>query len=212
MSVKCMFRCTFFGFVLLICVMSSVTQDAVTVAVPIATWMTNVFRHALMADVCVQAPVRVTFPNGYNSIVIEDAMVAHRIAQLPVSGSSPCTFTIRKTAPKDVSLTWVTSDDIVDDEGGRRVVRPAFGRYLLVPLMAGQEFCARASTAAGSGRKHTVWASVFVAVHTHADGSVTFNIETTGAQSPREAWNAALQSSIGAFQSVIDDAAKVLMA
>ena len=192
-------------------IVMSATHAAVTVGMPMMTWMTNLLRHALMADVSVQAPVRVTFPAGYNSIVIEDAMVAHRIAQLPVSGTSPCTFTIRKTAPKDASLTWVTSDDIVDDDGGRRVVRPEAGRYLLVPLLAGQEFCARATTAAGSGRKHTVWASVFVAVHTHPDSSVTFNIETTGAQSPQEAWKAAFEASICAFQSVIDDAVKIAL-
>jgi hypothetical protein len=183
--------------------------QTVTIPMPVPGWASNVMRHALMADVSVQAPVRITFPNGYGNLAIEDAMAAHRIAQLPVCGSTPCTFTIDKTAPADASLTWVTSDDIADDEGGRRVVRPQRGRYFLVPLLAGQRFCARAETVAGSGRQHTLWASVFVAVQAHADASVSFCISTTGAQTPQEAWTSASTATLGAFRAVADAATSI---
>lgn len=178
------------------------------VVLPLETrhWTKNMMRHALLADVTVQAVNRVTFPHGYGGLIIEDAMTAHRIGQLPICGSTPCTFVIKKTAPDDAPLTWVTSDDIVEDDEteGSCVYRPAGSRFLIAPLLAGQRFHAVATTAAGSGRKHTLWSSVFLSIHKRDDGKDAFCIQTTGAINPKDAWTSALYTTMSVFQAIVD--------
>jgi hypothetical protein len=74
--------------------------------------MWNLFRHALMADVAVQAVDRVTF-HQYNG-PLESSMVAHRLGQLPITGKEPLQFELKVEAPEDAPVTWVTAADITD--------------------------------------------------------------------------------------------------
>lgn len=162
----------------------------------------NLARHALMADVPVQAVDKVTF-HVWDGLV-ESSLIAHRLGQLPVKGLEPVSFDVDVTAALDAPLTWVTTDDITGDDG--RVVRgteDGIGSgFLLVPLLGGQRAKLTCHTSLGTGRRHAVWNSVFPVVQRDERGDVTFIVETTGAVTPREAWLAALTSTRDLFMHI----------
>jgi len=162
--------------------------------------MQALVRNALMADVPVQAVDTVDF--GAYDGPLESEMVAHRLGGVPIRGLCPLKFHIRVRACAEAPLTWVTSEDIMEDDPAQgRVVRcsrPCGSRFLLVPLLAGQEFAVTCNTALGTGRKHTRWLSTFVGVQPQEDGrpdSARFTVETNGALSPQEAWVRALEAT-----------------
>jgi len=164
--------------------------------------MQNLIRHALLADVPVQAVDRVTF-NEWDGPV-ESSFIAHRMGQLPIRGTDPLEFEVNVTAKADAPLTWITSNDITGDGG--RVVKgtedgTSFG-FLLVPLLAGQRAHLTCHTTLGTGRKHAIWNSVFPVVKRREDGSATFLIETTGAITPKDAWIAALSTTRDIFTRI----------
>ena len=151
----------------------------------------NLLRHALMADVSAQAATHVTFHRF--ECPVEDELISLRLGQLAVRGDTPYAFRIRKTAPADAPLTWVTSDDIEDPQN--RVVKPLSGRFMLAPLLRGAALDVECHTQAGTGRKHTMWTNVHVA----REEEDVFLLETTGALGCRAAWNQAIDASIAAM-------------
>jgi DNA-directed RNA polymerase alpha subunit len=161
--------------------------------------MWNLFRHALMADVAVQAVDRVTF-HQYNG-PLESSMVAHRLGQLPITGKEPLQFELKVEAPTDAPLTWVTAADITGDGG--RVVKGdgphGSSGFLLVPLLAGQRVHVTCSTSLGTGRQRTTWNSTFPVIKRTEDGKGVLKVETTGALTPKEACVSALLASRAVF-------------
>lgn len=166
----------------------------------------NLLRHALMADVPVQAVDRVTF-HAYDG-PLECAMVAHRFGQLPIRGSQALTFDVQLEAAVDAPLTWVTTAHIVTDDGGQ-VVRGTEGgkdtcnEFLLVPLLAGQRLHVTCQTSLGTGRRRTTWASVFPLFNHINENACILKVETTGAITPAEACIAALQSCCAMYASLL---------
>jgi len=164
----------------------------------------NLIRHALMADVPVQAVDQVTF-HQYNG-PLESAMIAHRMGQLPVRGLEPLQFTLKKEAPLDAPLTWATSLDITEDDG--RVVKGVqegiASGFLLVPLLAGQKVHLTCRTSLGTGRQRSTWNSVFPVVeHNEADlRTFDIHIETTGAIQPEAALHAAMTYAKDVFTAL----------
>jgi hypothetical protein len=184
---------------------------AVVKQVDAATWTLdnvdmctrNLMRHALMADVPVQAVDRVTF-HAYDG-PLECAMVAHRFGQLPIRGKQPVTFDVKLEAATNAPLTWVTTAHIVSDDGGQ-VVRGTEGGYdefLLVPLLAGQRLHVTCQTSLGTGRRRTTWASVFPVFKHVNENACILKVETTGAVTPAEACMAALQSCCAVYASLL---------
>ena len=135
-------------------------------------------RHALMADVPVQAVHRVRF-HQYEC-PIEDEMVAMRFGGLAVTGLEPAKFWVDVTAPPRAPLTWVT-DRHLQGPDAHRVVRHPAGPVLLAPLLAGQTLRATCRTALGTGRAHTKWTSVHPVVRETGPDQFTLTLKTTGA-------------------------------
>jgi DNA-directed RNA polymerase alpha subunit len=165
--------------------------------------LVNMIRHSLMADVPVQAVESVTF-HQYSG-ALESTLISHRLGQLPIKGLEPLEFEINVQAAPNKPLTWITSHDIKGDTG--RVVRGnedgKGAGFLLVPLLAGQKLHVTCRTSLGTGRKRTTWNSTFPVVHHLEDGSCIIKVETTGAVTPAEAWDAALQACQGAFKRLL---------
>ena len=149
----------------------------------------NMMRHALFADVTVQAVDTVTFLQ-YNG-PIESCIVAHRFGQLPIKGDGDIEFQLCMHASIDTPLTWAMSGDIIGAEG-----RLTDNQFLMVPLMAGQVVHVKCKTRAGTGREHTRWNSVFPAMQKQDDGTYMFIIETTGAIEPLLAWESAKNATL----------------
>jgi DNA-directed RNA polymerase subunit D len=160
-------------------------------------------RHALFADVPVQAVSRVTF-YAWDGLTGSE-FIAHRLGQLPIRGLGPLRFEICVRAPARAPLTWVTAADIVGDGG--RVVKgdvDAYGKlqpFLLVPLLAGQRVHVVCETELGTGRRHTTWSSVLPTMRPdpERDDACDFIVETTGALPPPDAWRSALTSTRDCF-------------
>jgi hypothetical protein len=174
----------------------------------------NLLRHALLADVPVQAVDRVTF-HAYDG-PLECALVAHRLGQLPVRGLTDLSFDVRGVGPATAPLTWITAAHITGD-GGRVVkgdegataetgaVAPAEAAdaFQLVPLLAGQQVHVTCHTSLGTGRRRTTWASTFP-VFTHTDErSCTLSVETTGALTPLAACIAALTAARDVYATLL---------
>ena len=161
----------------------------------------NLVRHALFADVHIQAVDRVSFYEW--SGPIERSIVALHLGQLPVRGHDDLVFEVRKRADDRAPLTWVTSDDIFGDEG--RIARQATP-FLIAPLLAGQALHCMCSTRMSTGREHTRWNSVFpIVLHdddTSDTNGCTMIVETTGSLSPEEAWTKAITTSANHFDAI----------
>ena len=185
------------------------------------TSMRTLVRHALFADVAVQAVDRVTF-HAWSGLV-ESSLVAHRMGQLAVRGLEPLSFELKFSAPADAPLTWVTTEHITGDGG--RVVRGGGDRLnteeplLLIPLLAGQRVHLTCTTSLGSGRRKATWNSVFPIVRVVGEEEVaaaaggkaavlspqpfTVTVETTGACTPVEAMTRALTTSIATLKQIV---------
>ena len=169
------------------------------------TSMRTVIRHALLADVPVQAVDHVTF-HAWDGLV-ESSLIAHRMGQLPIRGLDPLVFELKFKAPEDAPLTWVTANHITGDNN--RVVRGVDHEepFLLVPLLAGQRVHLTCTTTLGTGRRKATWNSVFpvIKVETNKEDPCPFTItvETTGALTPTEAMDRALVSSIHTFSRIV---------
>ena len=166
----------------------------------------NLMRHALMADVPVQAVDRVTF-HAYDG-PLECAMVAHRFGQLPIRGTQSATFDVQLEAAADAPLTWVTTAHIVGDEAGQVVKGTEGGKatcdeFQLVPLLAGQRLHVTCQTSLGTGRRRTTWASVFPVFKHVNENTCILKVETTGAVTPEGACIAALQSCCTVYASLL---------
>ena len=160
----------------------------------------NLVRHALFADVNVQAVDRVSFYEW--SGPIERSIVALHLGQLPIQGEDGLVFEVRKRADDDKPLTWVTSDDIYGDNG--RVARQETP-FLIAPLLAGQSLHCMCSTRMSSGRERTQWNSVFpILLHDEETGAngCTVIVETTGSLTPEEAWTKAIAASARNFDAI----------
>jgi len=164
--------------------------------------MRNVIRHALMADVPVQACDNVTFHAWDGRI--ESSMIAHRVGGIPIRGLDPLEFTIKVAAPDNKPLTWVTSLDIKGDDG-RCVHGDAEDGIQLVPLLAGQQVHLVCKTSLGTGRKGTLWHSTHVVVQAAEEGTdtATYTLLTTGALTATEAWRRAISSSMATFEQIM---------
>ncbi len=182
------------------------------------TCMRTVVRHALFADVEVQAVDRVTF-HAWDGLV-ESSLIAHRMGQLPIMGLTPLTFELKFKAPDNAPLTWVTADHITND-GGRVVRGGSDGPFLLVPLLAGQRVHVTCTTSLGSGRRKATWNSVFPVVKVEDEErdntnekdaldaksstttlAFTVTVETTGACTPGEAMQRALTAALHTFTHI----------
>jgi len=177
-----------------------------------ATWrvhsadlpLCNLLRHALLADVPVQAVEKASFYAWDGPI--ERSMVALRLGQLPVRGLEPLTFEIKVRASLDAPLTWVTSEDVVGDD--YRVRRFKDGsRFLIAPLLAGQSLHVVCQTSLGTGRRRTQWSSVFPVMVSQEDGSCLFTVETTGACTAAQAWRDAITGAAGTMDAIAAAAA-----
>ncbi len=158
----------------------------------------NLIRHALFADVGVQAVEKVSFLEW--SGPIERSIVALHLGQLPVRGDDELVFEINKQAEEGKPLTWVTSDDIHGDKG--RIVRQD-RPFLIAPLLAGQKLHCVCKTRLSTGRERTQWSSVFPVLRHDEDGDgCTVIVETTGALTPEEAWIRALLQTLGFFNQL----------
>ena len=165
----------------------------------------NLLRHALMADVPVQAVDRVTF-HTYDG-PLESAMIAHRLGQLPIRGLTDLSFDVKVQAAATAPLTWATAAHITGDSGrvvtGTEAAPDTSDPFLLVPLLASQQVHVTCHTSLGTGRRRTTWASVFP-VFTHVDEQTcVLTVETTGALTPLAACIAALQASCAAFATLL---------
>ena len=159
-------------------------------------------RHALFADVPVQAVEKVTFLHWDG--LVESSLIAHRMGQLPVTGLEPLTFELNFKAPADAPLTWATTEHITGDEG--RVVRgisPTSAGFLLVPLLAGQHVHLVCTTSLGTGRRRATWNSAFPVVSVISPSEFLITVETTGACTAKEALTRALQSSLDLFTHIV---------
>jgi hypothetical protein len=164
--------------------------------------MRTLVRHALFADVPVQAVEKVTFLHWDG--LVESSLIAHRMGQLPITGLEPLTFELNFKAPADAPLSWATTEHITGDEG--RVVRgigPTSGGFLLVPLLAGQQVHLVCTTSLGTGRKRATWNSAFPVVQVISSREFTLSVETTGACTANEALTRALQSSLEVFTRIV---------
>jgi hypothetical protein len=164
--------------------------------------MRTLVRHALFADVPVQAVEKVTFLHWDG--LVESSLIAHRMGQLPITGLAPLTFELNFKAPTDAPLSWATTEHITGDDG--RVVRgigPTSGGFLLVPLLAGQHVHLVCTTSLGTGRKRATWNSAFPVVNVITPKEFALVVETTGACTAKEALTSALQSSLDIFTHIV---------